>query len=33
MPDRGSPNANHYTHVHIATIGGGYPMGGELYFD
>lgn len=32
MPDRGSPNANHYTHVHIATAGGGYPAAGQLYF-
>lgn len=31
MPDRGSANANHYTHVHIATAGGGPPRGGESY--
>lgn len=28
MADRGSDNANHYNHVHIATTGGGYPRGG-----
>ena len=33
MSDLGSPDANHYTHVHIATYGGGYPKGGEVYFD
>lgn len=27
MADRGSDNANHYNHVHIATTGGGYPSG------
>ena len=27
MADRGSDNANHYHHVHIATTGGGYPSG------
>jgi hypothetical protein len=32
MGDLGSPDANHYTHVHIATDGGGYPTGGESYF-
>lgn len=31
MADMGSPDANHYTHVHIATKGGGYPVGDELY--
>ena len=31
MADLGSPDANHYTHVHIATRGDGYPIGGELY--
>ena len=33
MGDLGSPDANHYTHVHISTYGGGYPTGGERYFD
>lgn len=32
MPNLGSDNANHYTHVHIATRGGGYPTGTESYF-
>ncbi len=32
MSNMGSDNANHYTHVHIATKGGGYPTGGETYF-
>ncbi len=32
MADRGSDNANHYNHVHIATNGGGYPTGSEIYF-
>ncbi len=32
MPDNGSPDANHYTHVHVATNGGGYPTGRETYF-
>lgn len=31
MPDYGGPDANHYTHVHISTNGGGYPTGGEAY--
>lgn len=31
MADLGSADANHYTHVHIATDGGGYPRGGETY--
>jgi len=31
LSDYGSDNANHYTHVHIATTGGGYPSGSELY--
>lgn len=31
MANLGSPDANHYTHVHIATSGGGYPNGGEHY--
>jgi hypothetical protein len=32
MPNLGGDDANHYTHVHIATNGGGYPTGGESYF-
>lgn len=32
MADLGSPDANHYTHVHITTDGGGYPTGSESYF-
>jgi hypothetical protein len=32
MANLGSDDANHYTHVHIATNGGGYPTGGETYF-
>ncbi|CAN5261242.1 hypothetical protein BH09ACT8_BH09ACT8_56890 [soil metagenome] len=32
MADLGDANANHYTHVHIATNGDGYPTGQELYF-
>ncbi|MEZ0359421.1 hypothetical protein [Mycobacterium sp. SA01] len=32
MPDLGGNDANHYTHVHIATNGGGYPTGDESYF-
>jgi hypothetical protein len=32
MSNMGSDNANHYTHVHIATKGGGYPTGSETYF-
>jgi hypothetical protein len=31
MPNQGSDDANHYTHVHIATDGGGYPNGTEIY--
>lgn len=30
--DYGSPTANHYDHVHIATTGGGYPTGNETYY-
>lgn len=30
--DLGSETANHYDHVHIATDGGGYPTGQEMYF-
>lgn len=32
MANMGSDDANHYTHVHIATDGGGYPTGLESYF-
>jgi hypothetical protein len=32
MPNYGSDDANHYTHVHIATNGDGYPTGHEIYF-
>jgi hypothetical protein len=32
MPNLGSDNQNHYSHVHIATLGGGYPSGSETYF-
>ncbi|KGI68315.1 hypothetical protein MJO55_13725 [Mycolicibacterium rufum] len=31
MSDLGSDTANHYDHVHIATVGGGYPDGRRLY--
>ena len=30
--DYGNETANHYDHVHIATVGGGYPTGRETYF-
>jgi hypothetical protein len=30
--DLGSETANHYDHVHIATGGGGYPTGHEIYY-
>lgn len=30
--DYGSETLNHYDHVHIATDGGGYPIGKETYF-
>lgn len=33
MENLGSDDANHYTHVHISTYGGGFPTGGERYFD
>jgi hypothetical protein len=33
MADLGDDNANHFTHVHIATNGDGYPKGNETYFD
>jgi hypothetical protein len=32
MSNLGSDNANHYNHVHIATEGGGFPTGDEIYF-
>lgn len=32
LPDYGGPDANHYSHVHIATNGGGYPTGRETYY-
>lgn len=32
MANLGSDDANHYTHVHIATTGGGYPSGSEKYY-
>lgn len=31
MANLGNDDANHYTHVHIATVGGGYPTGTEIY--
>lgn len=31
MDDLGSPDANHYTHVHISSYGGGFPKGDEIY--
>lgn len=31
MEDLGSPDANHYTHVHISSYGGGFPEGDEVY--
>ena len=33
MEDRGSPDGNHYTHVHISSFGGGFPKGGESYWE
>ena len=33
MENRGSPDANHYTHVHISSYGGGFPKGGENYWE
>ena len=33
MDDTGNPDANHFTHVHIATYGGGYPTGRENFLD
>lgn len=31
MADLGNDDANHFTHVHISTYGGGFPTGGETY--
>ena len=33
MENRGSPDGNHYTHVHISSYGGGFPTGGENYWE
>lgn len=33
MNDARNPDANHFTHVHIATYGGGYPTGRENFLD
>ncbi len=30
--DYGNETANHFDHVHIATIGGGYPTGDEVFY-
>lgn len=30
--DYGNETANHFDHIHIATIGGGYPTGDEAYY-
>lgn len=32
MADYGSQTQNHFDHVHISTIGGGYPTGKETYY-
>jgi hypothetical protein len=32
MSNLGNETANHYDHVHIATDGGGYPSGHEVYY-
>ncbi len=32
MSEMGSATANHFDHVHIATDGGGYPIGNEKYY-
>ncbi len=32
MANYGNETANHFDHVHIATIGGGYPTGQETYY-
>lgn len=31
MEDRGDPTQNHYDHIHVTTVGGGYPKPGEKY--
>ncbi|MFC8181563.1 peptidoglycan DD-metalloendopeptidase family protein [Rhodococcus sp. NPDC057297] len=31
MEDRGSPTQNHYDHVHVTTLGHGYPAPGQTY--
>lgn len=31
MEDRGDPTQNHFDHVHITTVGGGYPKPGQTY--
>jgi hypothetical protein len=31
MDNLGSPTQNHMDHIHVATKGGGYPRGGEVY--
>lgn len=31
MEDRGSPTQNHYDHIHVTTIGHGYPKPGQTY--
>lgn len=33
MDNLGDPDANHFTHVHISSYGGGFPKGGESYWD
>ena len=33
MDNLGSPDANHYTHVHISSYGGGFPKGTENYWE
>ena len=30
--DYGNETLNHFDHIHIATIGGGYPDGDESYY-
>ncbi len=32
MANYGNETANHFDHVHIATVGGGYPTGDETYY-
>jgi len=31
MDNHGSPTQNHMDHIHVATKGGGYPRGGEVF--